>query len=161
MSDGGRQYLVSFIAMDCEKIAEDSTRSLSATPLNLRFNSRMDPCIKAGSRTMEKCNFSSFSSAPDVEESIPVSPEFCRNEMARNNLEKQLMQATLLDKELSEIYLQRAIQRQSHIRTRIYERKKCGSWSSLTFLLLGIVPASLFIFALACTVYHINMESPQ
>jgi hypothetical protein len=153
--------------MDADRLAEDqlfeiqeSTRSLSATPLNLRFVSRADPYNDPSSSTKEKGKVSCFSSAtPDVHE---ASAQKCgQNEILWHNLEMQLMQATMQDKALSELYLQRTIHKQSHMHTRRYERKKSGSWSSLVFLLLGILPASAVIFALVCTIYHIDIEHPQ
>ena len=73
-------------------------------------------------------------------------------------LQKQLMEATLEDKRLSELCLQRAVQGPQ---IRMPERKRCGSWGSLKYLLFGIVPASLFIFALACALSHMKLEYPQ
>ena len=73
-------------------------------------------------------------------------------------LQKQLIEATLQDKKLSEICLQRALQRPQ---IRISDRTRSGSWGSLKYLLFGIVPVSLFIFVLACAISHIKLEYPQ
>jgi hypothetical protein len=140
-------------AMDAEKVSEDSARSISSTPINSHHHSRADLSGNLSSVT-NKDKTSYFSLIDDGKEAHDAN-------IAWQNLEMQLMNATIQDKELSELCFQRAIQRQSHVHTLIFERKSTGSWSSLVFLLLGVVPASLLIFALACTIYSINIVYPQ
>jgi hypothetical protein len=152
--------------MDGEKLAEgqsiqESARSQSATPLNLRYDSNSELAHNSSSSVTRKAKNSFFSCVPEVEEAGAGSQECDRNPMVWNNLEMQLMQATLRDKELSELYLQRMLQKQAYLHSRLHARKKSGSWSTFIFLLLGILPASAFIFALACTVYHIDIQYPQ
>ncbi len=144
--------------MDAEKVSEDSARSISSTPINSHHHSRADLSGNLSSVT-EKDRISHFSLIDDGKEAHNA---FCPDaNIAWQNLEMQLMNATIQDKELSELCFQRAIQRQSHVHTLIFERKSTGSWSSLVFLLLGVVPPSLFIFALACTIHNINIVYPQ
>jgi hypothetical protein len=152
--------------MNGEKLAEDrciqeSARSQSVTPLNLRLDSNAELAHNSSSSTTQKRKNSCFSCVPEVEEASAGSRDCDANPMAWNNLEMQLMQATIRDKELSELYLQRTIQKHTYLHSRLHERKKSGSWSSFIFLLLGILPASVFIFALACIVYHIDIQYPQ
>ena len=139
--------------MDAEKVSEDSARSISSTPINSHHHSRADLSGNLSSVT-NKDKTSYFSLIDDGKEAHDAN-------IAWQNLEMQLMNATIQDKELSELCFQRAIQRQSRVHTLIFERKSTGSWSSLVFLLLGVVPASLLIFALACTIYSINIVYPQ
>jgi hypothetical protein len=143
--------------MDAEKVAEDSARSLSSTPMNSHHHLRADLSGNL-SPFIEKDKTSHFSLIDHGKEAHTVCHDA---NSAWQNLEMQLMNATIQDKELSELCFQRAIQRHSHVHTLIFERKSTGSWSSLMFLLLGAVPASLFIFALACAIYSINIVYPQ
>lgn len=149
-------------SMDAQKVAtdyhiQDSARSLSATPLNAHHQSRMDARCNPPSVT-EHDEFLDFLHVHKRTEKSAASDH---DTISWQNLEMQLMHATLLDKELSELCFQRAMKKQTHLCSLRYERKSVGSWSSLAFLLLGIVPASLFVFALACTIYSIKIVYPQ
>ncbi len=148
--------------MDAQNVAvginyHDSARSLSATPLNAHQYSRA-ALTNSSSLLTERDKIQHFSRVDGKKEAISVCDH---DTIAWQNLEMQLMHATLQDKELSELCLQRAIAKKTQSRTLRFERKRTGSWSSLTLLLLGVVPASLFIFALACTIYSIKIVYPQ
>ena len=125
---------------------------------------RLQEALAASAATVSKCDVHSSDLQQGVRwmrsESDDVGQRDGGAIKLHNNqlLQKQLMEATLEDKRLSELCLQRAVQGPQ---TRMPERKRCGSWGSLKYLLFGIVPASLFIFALACALSHMQLEYPQ
>jgi hypothetical protein len=150
--------------MDVDEVAEDqpfqnSARSLSATPLTTRFGSKSYQSHSPTS-PKKKHDVADFLYEPDeaIEESILVQ-ESGGDRIAWHDLEMKLMQATLQDKKMSELNLERAIQRHNQTRSRIYQRK-VSAYRSLMFLVLGVVPASLFAFYLAYCVSHISLEYP-
>lgn len=138
-----------------DRMMKDSARSLSATPLYAHNNSRTDALHRPTIST-EQQNVSNFSRLDDEASAVCE-----RDKIAWQNLEVQLMQATNQDKKLSELCFQRAIEKKKRVCTLRYARKNTGSWGILALLLLGVVPASLFIFALACAIYSIKIVHPQ
>ena len=158
------------VAIVDDELTDDNLHSAISTPLISRISSqkcsfdlRTNQLQDALSSTQRKIEGSSSSSrmldsmgseSDDVRQGDGGEIKWHNNQL----LQKQLMEATLEDKRLSELCLQRAVQGPQ---TRMPERKRCGSWGSLKYLLFGIVPASLFIFALACALSHMQLEYPQ
>jgi hypothetical protein len=151
--------------MDVDEVAEDqlvqdSARSLSATPLTARFGQRSYESHCPSSSTKQTCEIPDFLGVPDAIEASTLVQESGGDRIAWHDLEMQLMQATLEDKKMSELILERAVQRHNQTRSRMHQRKVLGSWTSLGFLIFGVVPASLFVFYLAHMVSNINLEHP-
>jgi hypothetical protein len=151
--------------MDVDEVAgdqlfQDSARSLSATPLTARFGQRSYESHCPSSSTKQTCEIPDFLGVPDAIEASTLVQESGGDRIAWHDLEMQLMQATLEDKKMSELTLERAIQRHNQTRSRIYQRRESGSWMPLVFLILGVVPASLFVFYLAHMVSRIDFEHP-
>ena len=151
--------------MDVDEVAEDqlfqdSARSLSATPLTARFGPRSYELHSQSSTTKQTCDIPDFLCVPEAIEASTLVQESGGDRIAWHDLEMQLMQATLEDKKMSELILERAVQRHNQTRSRMHQRKVLGSWTSLGFLIFGVVPASLFVFYLAHMVSSINLEHP-
>ena len=158
-----------------DELTDDNLHSAISTPLISRISShkccfdlrtkQLQDALSSTQRKMEGSSSSSrmLDSMGSESDDVRQREIFLRDEGEikwHNNelLQKQLMEVTLEDKRLSELCLQRAVQGPQ---TRMPERKRCGSWGSLKYLLFGIVPASLFIFALACALSHMQLEYPQ
>ena len=112
--------------MDVDEVAEDqliqdSARSLSATPLTARFGQRSYESHCPSSSTKQTCEIPDFLGVPDAIEASTLVQESGGDRIAWHDLEMQLMQATLEDKKMSELILERAIQR--HNQARCYSKR--------------------------------------
>jgi hypothetical protein len=130
-----------------DQLTEDAVHSISATPLIARFHAKHNDSHFSPSEIGQHFEMPSFYSDQSDNE--------------RRNLEMQLMHAMIQDKELSAISFQRAVQRKQQVHSKIHQRRKAGSRNTMTFLLLGIIPVSWFVFVLTCAVVNLNIEYPE